>query len=455
MFKYGIAARIWLALFTVTLITAIGVAFATYWSFQKGLQGYLTESEVDRMNGYARTLGAGYEVRGSWDFLHENSCSVLRPIDGAGIEQPADTSGGLPRGLALYDVQGQHIAGSKDIRTDALRLAIHADGKAVGVLVAEPRRRLSSEVFRRFQQHQFQSIWFIAAAALALISVLNFLLTRGLLSPIQHLTKGSMQIAEGDYTLRVPENRNDEIGLLARNFNSMAAALETHEALRRQLMADVAHELRTPLAVLSAEIENMEDGIHAFSLEGLQSLKEEVNTLTRRVDDIRQISHAEAGILQYNWRPLDLAAWLEEERNRWQSRLAENGIAWEIQSDSGLLVRGDRERLHQFLQNLIENVRTHADGATLLRTRLYRESDCAVIECHDNGQGVFEDSLPKLFERFWREDRSRSRNKGGSGLGLAICRSIVEAHGGRIGAEHSSLGGLCVRACFPLIEVNT
>jgi two-component system sensor histidine kinase BaeS len=313
---------------------------------------------------------------------------------------------------------------------------------------------LSTKVNLRFQQHQLRSIWFIVATSLALISVLNYFLARGFLAPIRCLIKGAMQIAKGDYTTRVPESRRDELGELSSNFNAMTTMLQSNESMRRQLMADVSHELRTPLAVLSTELENMEDGIQALNFESVRSLREEVNALTRRVDDIHQISLAEAGALQYHWQPLDLATWLEEEWGRWQSRLTAKGMTMEIQTCAGLLVRADPDRLRQLLRNLIENARNHARGATLLRILLHRESDQAVIEVHDNGQGVDEKSLPRLFERFWREDPSRSRKTGGSGLGLAICHSIVEAHGGRIDAVRSCPGGLCVRTCLPLIEAR-
>nr|WP_153111380.1 ATP-binding protein [Propionivibrio limicola] len=235
----------------------------------------------------------------------------------------------------------------------------------------------------------------------------------------------------------------------------MAGKLEANEITRRQLMADISHELRTPLAVLSSQLENLEDGVYPLTQENLLPLREEVTTLTKRINDIRQLSLAEVGALQYQWRRVDLSSWLDEVRHRWWNRLAEEGIALETQSAAGLVVHADRDRLHQLLQNLIDNARCHANDASSLRILVLGEAGQAVIECHDDGPGVDERSLPRLFERFWREDRSRSRGTGGSGLGLAICRSIAIAHAGRIEALRSAMGGLCIRVSLPLAEVES
>jgi two-component system sensor histidine kinase BaeS len=454
MFNFGITSRLFFSLFAAILVAAIGSGVATRWSFQRGFIDYLDRREVNRVEIIALALGRGREANGNWDFIHGDGDPGISPVSLLGFTADCRTGTVLPRGLALFDKTERLIAGRVEDRGEKIRRPIVANGEVVGTLVGVPRRTLSTEAELLFMKHQLQTSWLAGIVAAILASTFAVFLARGALASIKDLIGATTQLAKGDNTMRVNEKRNDEIGLLARNFNCMAAAIESHEALRRQFMADTSHELRTPLAVLCAELEAMKDGVLPLTLESIHSLQEQARKLARLVDDIRQISLAEIGALQYEWQTLDPASLLEETRSIWGRRLAEKGITMEIQSCAGLLVRGDRGRLHQLLQNLIENVRIHAGGATLLRILLYREKDRAVIECHDNGQGVAADVLPKLFDRFWREDRSRSRDTGGSGLGLAICRSIVEAHGGQIQALHSVLGGLCTRTYLPLIEAG-
>ncbi|WP_170285852.1 ATP-binding protein [Propionivibrio limicola] len=453
--RFTLTTRFWLALFAVSLIALIGAAVIAHWSFRQGLDGYLYESESKRMRSYAETLGDIRSVNGDWAFLRNLECGLLESSIAPGFEQPASTSGGLPRGLALYDSEGKHLAGSREIPTDVLREPVVANGKPVGFLVGEPRRRLSIEVDKRFVQHQLQSIWIIAAASLGVISLLNYLLARNFLSPIRSLIDGTRKLAQGDYTVQVPENRNDELGELSANFNSMSVILQNNALMRRQLMADVAHELRTPLAVMSSQLENLEDGVFPLTADNLRPLREEIDTLTRRINDIRLLSLAEVGELPYSWRTVDLAMWLEKEAGRWRKLLVAQGIRLEMRGAAPLLVRADPDRLGQLFRNLAENVLHHGEQTDLLRVCFRGEGGYAVVECHDNGAGVEDESVAKIFERFWREDRSRNRDNGGSGLGLAICKSIVTAHAGRILAERSELGGLCVRVDLPLIEAQS
>lgn len=451
MFSFGITTRLWLAIFLTGLITAIMSGTASYWSFHEGLHDFLYEREVERAKAIVPSLGKAYREHGNWEFIRDDQrLDAERPPYLHEFYAGDRSRNRMPQGLILYDAQGRRVAGREEPLTAPFSHPIVVDGIEVGTLVGGLRPYLPDIAYQHFSQYQSRANWLVGLSVVLAISVLAFFFARNFLAPIRQLIAGAAQLAGGTLSARVPRVRNDELGTLAHSFNCMAEALQKNENMRRQFMADASHELRTPLTVLRAELEALEEGVIEFNLASVHSLQEEVTTLERRIHDIRQLSLADVGALHYNWRTVDLSRLLEEEQRRWLNPLANEGITLEIRNTAGLLVRGDRDRLEQLLGNLIENARYHAKGLGLLRLTLLRRKEEAIIECHDNGQGVAQDSLSKLFDRFWCEDDSRSHHPGGSGLGLSICNSIITAHGGRIEALHSELGGLCVRAYLPL-----
>jgi two-component system sensor histidine kinase BaeS len=197
----------------------------------------------------------------------------------------------------------------------------------------------------------------------------------------------------------------------------------------------------------------MEDGIEPINNDSLKALMDEVATLSRLVEDMRQITLSEVGAFDYRREPLDLAALLRNEIQRWGEPLAQAGTEIIVDIPETMIVDGDTIRLRQLLRNLFNNTLRHADGATQLGISLHTLRNHAVLTLSDNGIGVSDAGLSMLFERFWRGDRARSRATGGSGLGLSICRSIVEAHGGSISAAHTHTAvprGLSIRISLPL-----
>lgn len=453
--RLGLAHRLFMAFLAAGLVTAIGAGLATRWSFQEGIVAYLDQREVERIEAIALALARLHKETGDWRSVSED--------DGFGVGQgqlslfePAKTSVprvALPLDFVLYDTESRVIAGVENDATITIKRPVIVDGKVVATLFGVPRRSLQAEAKLRFWEYHHKASWLIGAAVALLAATVAFLSTRRYVARMNTLVVATAELGEGNYGIRVSEERNDEIGTLVAGFNAAATMLQNNEAMRRQFMADVSHELRTPLAVLRAELEAMRDGVQPINRESILSLEEETRLLTRLVDDIRELSLAEIGALRYKLQAIDLADVLEEEKMIWRSPLAATGIALEVVSSPGLVVRGDHDRLHQLLRNLIENTRRHARGADTLRVSLRRESEGAVIECHDNGPGVAEDLREKLFDHFWRADHSRTRDTGGTGLGLAICRSIVIAHNGKIAVHASDLGGLCIRLSIPLIEV--
>lgn len=222
---------------------------------------------------------------------------------------------------------------------------------------------------------------------------------------------------------------------------------------KKQLMVDISHELRTPLAAMRVNIEAFEDGILERS-EAFPLLQRKLSELNRLIDDIYQLSRADVGALSFRRHPVLLVPLLEELVAGYQQPAREKGLSLRLESslDPTLAVAGDEARLHQLLGNLLQNSLRYTDAGGQLRVCARMENREVVLLVEDSAPGVGDEHLPRLFDRFYRVDKSRSRAHGGSGLGLAICRIIVENHGGTITAGHSSLGGLQIRITLPVME---
>lgn len=463
MVKIGITARLFLSLLIVSVLTAVGVGLGTRWSFKRGFQGYLNEVEARRMEAMAFEFARAYERHGNWDFMRDNREAWERYTGAIGRERATSPRPGgdsiyyavpdkAPRRLGLYDMHGNHLAGNLQTGDDLRYQPVLVNGVAVGTLAGAPLRGLQEEAEQTFQVQQQRDSLFIGLATLVLAALAAILLARSFLAPTRRLIGAASKVAAGDYGVRVPSSQRDELGMLAHNFNIMVATLESNEALRRHFMADISHELRTPLSVLQAQLEAMEDGIEPIDADSLQALQQEVATLSRLVEDMRQITLSEVGAFDYRREPLDLSALLDSEIHKWREPLAQAGVRIVAELPATLLVAGDMVRLRQLMRNLFNNTLRHAEGATQLRVSLHILRGDALLTLADDGVGVSDAALLMLFERFWRGDHARSRATGGSGLGLSICRSIVEAHGGSISAASAAAGrGLAIRVTLPLL----
>lgn len=295
----------------------------------------------------------------------------------------------------------------------------------------------------------------IVAVVAALIAavVVSVALTARFTRPITRLSGASRRIAEGRYAERVPVASADEIGDLAASFNQMADSLESTERRRLQLVGDVAHELRTPLATLDGYLEGLEDGVVEAGEPTWQLLRRETARLSRLVGDLQQLWRAEARQLPLSMARVDVSALLEAVRERFAARAREHGSELRFSSPpGGLAVQADAERLAQVVDNLVSNaIRYSREGAPVTLDAA-TAGDEVVIGVADEGPGLTAEQRERVFERFYRVDPSRARALGGSGIGLAIARALTEAMGGRIWAE-SEGPGRGSRFCFALPRV--
>ena len=296
-------------------------------------------------------------------------------------------------------------------------------GAQIGTLELKELKPAKQTLFiRRSDLFLLASVLIIGSLAI-LISVL---FSRRLTRPIQELAAAAAAISQGDFTKRVAVTRRDEVGDLSETFNRMAKALETHEQLRRKLIADVAHELRTPLGVMRGEIEGMIDGLIANDPERLQSLYDETGRLKAMVDGIEDLNQAEASVLSLERRTVDIKTFLAHIVERYRGAFEEKGVALELRLSDATEVYADPDRLSQIILNLLSNaLKVTPHGGHVLVTAARTDGEAALC-VEDDGTGIKEEDLPYIFERFYRGPG------GGLGIGLTIVKELTEAHGGRV-----------------------
>jgi signal transduction histidine kinase len=276
-------------------------------------------------------------------------------------------------------------------------------------------------------------------AALALAMLIVQLLSRGMTSPLREMASAAQAMARGDYSRRVRATSKDEVGDLARAFNTMAADLAEVDSMRRDLVANVSHELRTPISALQAVLENLVDGVSSPDPETLGSMLRQTQRLGRLVSQLLDLSRLESGAVPLQVTTFAARPFLEQvSRDASDARVQVSGRAVPVTVDvpDGLALTGDLERVHQVVTNLVDNALRHSpDGGAVAVRASDGGSGSVRVEVADDGPGIPPDEADRVFQRFHRLDTSRSASGGGSGLGLSIARWIVELHGGAIRAE--------------------
>ncbi len=332
---------------------------------------------------------------------------------------------------------------------------VTAGGLAVGTLLVSAPGMGGGRAGELFLAEVNRAIWLGGIAAALLAIVLGAWLAYRLTQPLRELTEATQEMAAGRLQQAVSSDDQGEIGQLAKGFNRMAGSLAAAEEQRRQLLADVAHELRTPLSVLRGQLEAMLDGVFPLTADNLSAAHEETILLGRLIDDLRTLSLAEAGQLPLACRSVDVGEAIGQATAAFAPLFeAENVVLTVIRAEPVPPLWVDAQRLQQILSNILANALRYApqgdNGQPEVRLSVARQANAARITISDNGPGLSEEAQAHVFDRFWRGDRSRHRAQGGSGLGLAISRAIVQAHGGQIQVESSPGMGTAFHILLPL-----
>ncbi len=358
--------------------------------------------------------------------VDRSSATRPPPVEQVWVKMADRRDGRSPSGGSQVDPAAPD---SPDARTSAPLAAAVSTSDVISQIAEPSLSRLESS---------FQRSLVVAGVGAGIAGLLIVtLFTREALSPIRSLTAGARRLGGGDLSYRVPSNRKDEVGELASTFNEMATALERAEAHRRNMTADIAHELRTPLTNIRGYIEAIRDGVLEPDAPTIETLHQQTIHLSRLVEDLRILSIADAGALRLDLEIEDVATIAWDTVNSFKPRAVDLEIEINFESAEGLpKAIVDRTRIGQVVANLVENALTHTPkGGTVTVSVSQSRSGALELAVEDTGRGIPADVLPRVFDQFYRVDKSRSRSTGGAGIGLTIVRKLVEAHGGTVRVE--------------------
>jgi len=489
--RLTIARKIALAVIAIVILCVGTMAWVTSANLQRGFVAYLNQMQAQDLEQLGDLLARRYREEGDFEWLRHQPRAMrelmgqmtprLEAEDGPRESRPPrserrppppdrlderfddrppgprrqppgarDPMGIGPR-VSIFDANDEPLFGPPDAPRTIERPVV-VDGKTVATIRLRPLRQTGGgDSAAGFLREQVRDIVIVAAAMVLLSVLLAFGLARHLLRPVAALRDVTARLARGEFAARAPLLSRDELAELALHVNSMAEALEASERKRRKMLADVAHELRTPLTVIRGEIEALLDGIRNADASALASLHAEVLHLNKLVDDLHQLTLADAGDLRFDWQSVNLCDLLRVQAQRFRERAAAAGLALECSlPPQPLHVRADAGRLTQVIVNLLENSVRYTDRGGSIQVRLDQDGSWARLTVEDSAPGVPAGEHGAIFERLYRVDAARTRERGGSGLGLSICRALAQAHDGSIAAFPSLLGGIRIELRLPL-----
>ncbi len=396
------------------------------------------------LESLASQAGEYYQIHGHWGGADEVRWQGTRSMMPGGMNQGSGRGMGPGGMMAIADVNGVvvlsgagHRVGEKLAPVEiAQGKAIESEGEFVGTVYVRPisfRPSLAEEAFLA-RVNRILLLATVIATGVAL--VLGVLIARALTQPLRELTVATRAVAAGDLAQQVAVRSQDELGELAHSFNQMSADLVRARDTRRQMTADIAHELRTPLSIILGHAEALHDGVLPPTQETFYIIHDEAQRLNRQIEDLRTLTLADAGELSLTRRLSAPGAMLERAAAAHAPHAAQKGISLELDVAPDLPeIDVDPDRMAQVISNLLDNALRYTPSGQRVRLSALKGEKTVRLVIQDSGPGIAAEQLGRIFDRFYRADKSRQRDEGGSGLGLAIAKSLVLRHQGQIWAE--------------------
>lgn len=443
----SITTRLILA-FVLVGVTVVALASGIiYWRSASQFQQLTLDQAQNR---FVADMALYYQSVGSWDGILEYS--ALRSAANNRFSGPPGTEQDdmpMMRGrllglqFALADEKGEVIVPAGDYQLDdevaanvlAKGVPVTVNKVRVGTVLRVGMPPMMGQLEQRYLANSNLGLLAAALGGIALAVVLGTILARALTHPIRDLTAAIRATAAGDFKQQVQVRSNDELGTLAAAFNQMSSEIDKLLNARRQMTADIAHDLRNPLTIIGGYVESMRDGVLQPTAERLDAIQTEVKHLERLIDDLRTLSQADAGELRLNCEPMAPVALIDRMMQSYVPLAAKQGVRLLAEVAPNLHeISADAIRLAQVLGNLISNALRYTPAGGSITLAALPGPGKLILSVSDTGKGIPPEALPRIFDRFYRADSSRTSSEE-SGLGLAIARSIVEAHGGTISAE--------------------
>ncbi len=447
----SISLRLIFAFVTVSVLSTVLVVGFTRWRSREEFRTFLIEQNRPQL---IIALSDYYQQHGSWDGIANakllpQTAPTPQPQFQHGVFTLVDSA----TGRVVLAGEGFQPGNTVPPGTLPAGIPIEAGNKTVGVLlINQPIYRIGAPGSRFLDRINLQTLWG-GLLAIGLALILAIILSSTLTRPIRELTIATRAVASGSPAQQVPIRSRDELGQLASSFNRMSADLARSLELRRQMTADIAHELRTPISIILGHADAVHDGVLPASAETFEIVRQEAERLEHLVEDLRTLSMADAGELKLVVQPYDPAELLERSAKVYAHQVRQKDITMDVHSAADLpLIEVDAQRMVEVIANILDNAIRYTPEGGKIGMSAAQSDSMVEIRIQDSGPGVEPDELEKIFERFYRTESSRSRDNGGSGLGFAIARSIVERHNGRIWAESAPEQGLTVIIRLPLAQ---
>ncbi len=449
-----------LSLFLIVIVVLGSLYYVVNRTTQREFRDYVVRGRSNQLQGIRQTLMSYYRTNGSWngvDSVFRDRVESRTGSHGKGPGGSDSSPAGSSHNVSLAGPNGSIISSydenlvGKEIPGDLLAqgMKLELDGQRVGTLLAGPL--LANELDRperQFLESVNRRIIYAGVVGLAAALFLGWLLVRQLTRPLNKLTRATREVSQGELDHRVSVDSNDELGELAESFNRMTSNLQESEEIRRRMIGDIAHELRTPLTVLSGEVEAIREGVYEPTDEKLEEIQEDINLLNRLVEDLRELTLAEAGELELNRGPADLTELVRRSARGLSDLVTETNVELKTDLPETLPeIELDADRISQVINNLVKNAIRHTESGEV-RISLEERPEDIVVKISDTGAGIPEEKLEHVFDRFYRADSARS-GKDGSGLGLSIAKELVEAHDGEIWIDSEPGKGTTVSFSLP------
>lgn len=470
--RLNLSRKLWLAFFCTLALCVLTLYLLLHNTLKRGFLDYTSQQAVQRLEILQEALINVHLEDGSFVQLSRDPQrwlelkSIIFPDQNPSnqtADQKAESGGGdaekspqhyyreFVTSIGLYDADKKLLMGVPKSGQTLSWVPLTTDESVVGYLGFVKPEIAVRESDRRFMSHILRVFGIISLVVLVISVGVATFFARRISKPIVTLSENTQALASGDYSRRVEVQSRDEIGQLSRHFNQLAQTLEANEQSRAHWIADISHEMRTPVSVLQAQIEALQDGVRPLNRECLALLHTKVSGLSALIDDLFELTLSDIGALSYQKQDVSLARLVSNcvEQYQAKAQLADLTLVTKIPAEDPISVHGDPKRLEQLVNNLLENAirYTHAGGR--VEIELLEDLKSATLLVRDSAPSVAPQDRPRIFERLHRLEGSRSRNTGGAGLGLAICKNIVDAHQGEVSAEDSPLGGLTIRVHLP------
>ena len=429
--------RLGLTFAVIIFVTVVAVYFFVSERIATEMEDYAAISAQYRSLQIRSQLYFHYLDKGSWEDVQP----VVEALGVSGTRIILVAVNGTVVGDSKRELLGANYTDSSN---DPLEMSLVKGGvkEVLGhaYITSDPATEPYVTPFLKLSSSINRSLLLGGSLAIGIALLLTFVLSRRMTSPIEVLAKAARRLGQGDLSQRVRLQGESEVTALAEAFNSMAADLEYAEQLRRNMVADVAHELRTPLSNIQGYLEAIRDGVVEPDAAAIRSLSEETYLLSRLVNELQELSLAEAGELKLVYQAEDITNLVKQAVTPWQPQLTAGEISLSLELLDNLpLVTIDWQRVNEVLHNLLKNAVAHTPKGGAINVAAGAKGKWVEVSVSDTGEGIPAEDLPHIFERFYRVDKSRARATGGSGLGLTIAKRLIEAHGGTI-AVQSKLG---------------